>query len=124
AGRMVAVVLTHDAARAILAELGSTAEIAALNAARSVTISGSIEEIQRLEAEFQHREIGFRSLDLDFAFHSRSNDPFRKDLVTDLDGLASRPPRTRLVSTVTGHVVEAKGLDGEYGLRNVAHPGA
>ena len=122
AGRMVAVVLTHDAAHAILAELGSSAEIAALNAARSVTISGSIEEIQRLEAELQHRDIGFRSLDLDFAFHSRAMDPFRNDLLADLDGLTSRPPETRLFSTVTGDVVEAKGLDAEYWWRNVRHP--
>src|SRR6516162_1672573 len=36
AGRMAAVALTHDAARALLAELHSSAEVAALNAARSV----------------------------------------------------------------------------------------
>ena len=86
-------VLTHDAARAILAELGSSAEIAAFNAARSVTISGSIEEIQRLEAELQYRDIGFRSLDLDFAFHSRAMDPFRKDLLRILAGSLRARPR-------------------------------
>src|SRR5271166_6483178 len=122
AGRMVAVALTHDAAQAILAELDSSAEIAAVNAARSVTISGSIEEIQRLEAELQHRDIGFRSLDLDFAFHSRAMDPFREDLLAELRGLASRPPEARLVSTVTGDIVEAKMLDADYWWRNVRDP--
>jgi acyl transferase domain-containing protein/acyl carrier protein len=122
AGRMVAVVLTHDVARATLDELGSSAEIAAFNAARSVTISGSIEEIRRLEAELEHRDIGFRSLDLDFAFHSRAMDPFCRDLLTDLSGLASRAPETQLVSTVTGQVVEVGELDAEYWWRNVRHP--
>ncbi|HXO90818.1 MAG TPA: SDR family NAD(P)-dependent oxidoreductase [Stellaceae bacterium] len=122
AGRMAAVALAHDAARAILAELNSTAEVAALNAARSVTISGSIEEIRRLEAELEHRDIGFRSLDLDFAFHSRAMDPFREDLLHDLRGLASRSPETLLVSTVTGDVVEAEELDAEYWWRNIRHP--
>src|SRR5882724_5187752 len=122
AGRMAAVALTHDATRAILAELNSTAEVAALNAARSVTISGSIEEIRRLEAELEHRDIGFRSLDLDFAFHSRAMDPFREDLLHDLRGLASRPPEALLVSTVTGDVVEAEELDAEYWWRNIRHP--
>src|SRR5215469_11359724 len=122
AGRMAAVALTHDAARAILAELDSSAEIAAFNAARSVTISGSIEEIHRLEAEFQRRDIGFRSLDLDFAFHSRAMDPFRQGLLADLAGLASRPPEARLISTVTGHIVEAEALDAEYWWRNVRYP--
>jgi len=122
AGRMVAVALTHDAARALLAELHSSAEVAALNAARSVTISGSIEEIHRLEDELRHRDIGFRSLDLDFAFHSRAMDPFREDLLADLGGLASRPPEARLVSTVTGRAVEAEALDAEYWWRNVRYP--
>jgi acyl transferase domain-containing protein/NADPH:quinone reductase-like Zn-dependent oxidoreductase/acyl carrier protein len=122
AGRMVAVALAHDAVRAILAELHSSAEIAALNAARSVTISGSVEEIHRLEAELRHRDIGFHSLDLDFAFHSRAMEPFRPDLLADLDGLTSRPPETRLVSTVSGHPVEAEGLDAEYWWSNVRHP--
>ncbi len=121
-GRMVAIALTHDAARAILAELDSSAEIAALNAARSVTISGSIEEIHRLEAELQRRDIGFRSLDLDFAFHSRAMDPFREDLLADLGDLASRPPEVRLASTVTGHIVEAEALDAEYWWSNVRYP--
>jgi len=121
-GRMVAVALAHDTARDILAELNSSAEIAAVNAARSVTLSGSIEEIQRLEAELQHRDIGFRSLDLDFAFHSRAMDPFREDLLVDLGGLASRPPEARLASTVTGHIVEAEALDAEYWWRNVRYP--
>ncbi len=122
AGRMAAVALAHDAAQAILAELNSSAEVGALNAARSVTISGSIEEIRRLEAELEHRDIGFRSLDLDFAFHSRAMDPFREDLLHDLRGLASRPPESLLVSTVTGHVVGAEELDAEYWWRNVRHP--
>ena len=65
----------HDAARAILAELESTAEIAAVNAARSVTISGSTEEIGRLEAELEHREIGFRSLDLGLRLPLASDGP-------------------------------------------------
>ena len=122
AGRMVAVALPLEAARAILAELDSPAEIAALNAARSVTISGSIEEIRRLEAELQHRDIGFRSLDLDFAFHSRAMDPFREELLADLAGLASRPPEARLVSTVTGQIIEGEALDAEYWWRNVRDP--
>ena len=122
AGRMAAVALAHDAARAILDELDSSAEIAAVNAARSVTISGSIEEIQRLEVELRRRSLGFRSLDLDFAFHSRAMDPFRNALLADLAGLASRPPKSRLISTVTGQVVEGEALDADYWWRNVRHP--
>jgi phthiocerol/phenolphthiocerol synthesis type-I polyketide synthase C len=121
-GRMAAAALAHDAARAILAELDSPAELAAFNAARSVTISGPSNEIRRLETELQRRGLGFRPLDLDFAFHSQAMDPIRKDVLKDLAGLSSRPPEARLVSTVTGQVVEAEPLDADYWWRNVRYP--
>jgi len=122
AGRMMAVALTHEGACGILSELNSSAEVAAVNATRSVTISGASAEIRRLEAELRDRDIGFRSLDLDFAFHSRAMDPFHDDLLADLGGLASRPPKARLVSTVTGDIVEAAMLDADHWWRNVRHP--
>ncbi|HMD66927.1 MAG TPA: SDR family NAD(P)-dependent oxidoreductase [Stellaceae bacterium] len=121
-GRMAAVALTDDATRAILAELDSPAEIAALNATRSVTISGPGREIERLQAEARRRGLGFRPLDLDFAFHSREMDPIREDLLASLAGLSSQLPEARLVSTVTGEAVEAETLDAEYWWRNVRDP--
>src|SRR6266851_1827578 len=121
-GRMAAAALAHDTARTILAELDSSAELAAFNAARSVTISGPGEEIRRLETELQRRGLGFRALDLDFAFHSQAMDPIRKDLLAELAGLSSRPPEARLLSTVTGQMIEAEPLDAEYWWRNVRYP--
>jgi len=121
-GRMAAAALAHDTARTILAELDSSAELAAFNAARSVTISGPGEEIRRLETELQRRGLGFRALDLDFAFHSQAMDPIRKDLLAELAGLSSRPPEARLLSTVTGQMIEAEPLDAEHHLRAKALP--
>ncbi len=121
-GRMAAIALAHDATRDILAELHSPLEIAALNATRSVTISGPGKEIERLKVEARRRGIGFRLLDLDFAFHSREMDPVREDLLTSLAGLSSRLPEARLVSTVTGGAVEAETLDAEYWWRNIRFP--
>ena len=119
---MAAVALAHDATRDLLAELDSPVEIAAFNAARSVTISGPGKEIERLAVAARGRGLGYRRLDLDFAFHSREMDPIREDLLTSLAGLVSHPPKGRLVSTVTGEVVEAEALDAEYWWRNVRDP--
>ncbi len=122
AGRMAALALDGDAARSFLAELDSSAEIAAFNAARSVTLSGSGAEIDRLALEAHRRNLWFRRLDLDFAFHSRSMDPIREELLASLAGLASRPPAARLVSSVTGTVVETGGLDADHWWRNIRNP--
>jgi phthiocerol/phenolphthiocerol synthesis type-I polyketide synthase C len=121
-GRMAAVALGRDATCDLLAELESPLEIAAFNAARSVTISGPNEEIERLAAAARRRGLGYRRLDLDFAFHSRQMDPIREDLLASLAGLVSRPPKACLASTVTGEMVETQALDAEYWWHNVRTP--
>jgi acyl transferase domain-containing protein/NADPH:quinone reductase-like Zn-dependent oxidoreductase/NAD(P)-dependent dehydrogenase (short-subunit alcohol dehydrogenase family)/acyl carrier protein/SAM-dependent methyltransferase len=121
-GRMAAVALARDAARDFLAELDSPAEIAALNATHSITISGPSAEIERLEGEAKQRGLWFRTLDLDFAFHSREMDPIREDLLASLIGLSSRRPNAHLVSTVTGEEVGEEPLDADYWWRNIRNP--
>ena len=121
-GRMAALALAPDAARDFLADIGSTAELAAINAAHSVTISGPGREIERVEAEAKRRGLWFRRLDLDFAFHSRAMDPIREDLLGSLAGLSSCSPAARLVSTVIGEPVEGEALDADYWWRNIRSP--
>src|SRR5205823_2062052 len=121
-GRMAALALAPDAARDFLDGLGSPAEIAALNAAKSVTVSGPGAEIERLEAEAKRQGLWFRPLDLDFAFHSREMDPIREDLLDSLAGLSSRRPAAKLVSTVTGEAVGDDPLDAGYWWRNIRSP--
>ena len=121
-GGMAALALGCEATRELLAELGSAAEVAAINGAHSVTISGDHEDIERCEVEARYRGLWFRRLDLDFAFHSRRMDPIREELLTKLDGLRSRPPVSTLLSTVTGKAVDGESLDAEYWWRNIRHP--
>jgi phthiocerol/phenolphthiocerol synthesis type-I polyketide synthase C len=121
-GRMAALALASDAARDFLTELNSMAEVAAVNASHSVTISGPAAEIERLEAEAKRRGLWFRRLDLDFAFHSKAMDPIREDLLASLAGLTSNRPAAKLVSAVTGNAVEGKSLGADYWWRNIRSP--
>jgi acyl transferase domain-containing protein/NADPH:quinone reductase-like Zn-dependent oxidoreductase/acyl carrier protein len=121
-GRMAALALAQDAARELLAELGSQAEIAALNGAHALTVSGPNREIERLEVETRRRGLWFRPLDLDFAFHSREMDAIREDLLANLSDLSSRPPSSRMVSTVSGGVVDGEILGAEHWWRNIRNP--
>jgi acyl transferase domain-containing protein/acyl carrier protein len=121
-GRMAALSLAAEPARHFLRELASPAEIAALNAANSVTLSGSAAEIERLGAAARSRNLWFRALDLDFAFHSEKMDPIRDELLADLAGVSTAAASARLVSTVTGTVVDGRGLDAEHWWRNIRHP--
>ncbi|HEY2538163.1 MAG TPA: SDR family NAD(P)-dependent oxidoreductase, partial [Stellaceae bacterium] len=121
-GRMAALALGREAAQEFLEEIGSAAEIAALNATRSVTVSGSPDEIGHLAAQARERGLWCRPLDLDFAFHSRAMEPVRDELRASLAGLSSRPPSARLASTVSGAVVESDQLDVEHWWRNIRDP--
>ena len=121
-GCMAALALGADAARDFLAEIGSTVEIAALNATRSVTVSGTRAEIERLAAAARSSGVWCRLLGLDFAFHSRLMEPVRDQLIASLGGLSSRPPAARLVSTVTGAAVENDTLDAEHWWANIRNP--
>jgi acyl transferase domain-containing protein len=121
-GQMAALALGGDAAREFLADLGSSAEVAAINATHSVTVSGSKKEIARVAAEARGRGLWVRVLDLDFAFHSRAMDPIRQDLLASLAGLESRQAESLLVSTVTGDAIAGRPLDAAHWWRNIRHP--
>ena len=121
-GRMAALQLGADAARELLAEIGSPLEVGAINATQSVTVSGPGDAIERLGAEARRRGVACRALDLDFAFHSAAMDTTREGLLTDLGGLSSSAPRGQLISTVTGEAVAAGQLDAEYWWHNIRSP--
>jgi acyl transferase domain-containing protein/acyl carrier protein len=121
-GRMAALALTQDRARELLAELGSRVEIAAVNTAHSLTVSGPNREIERLETEARRRGLWFRPLDLEYAFHSEEMESIRADLLTNLSGLSSSRPSTRMVSTVTGAAVAGEILGPEHWWRNIRYP--
>jgi acyl transferase domain-containing protein/acyl carrier protein len=121
-GRMAALALGIEAARELLAETGSPLELGAINATQSVTVSGPGDAIERLGAEARRRGLGFRALDLDFAFHSAAMDQIRDDLLADLAGLRSAAPHALFMSTVSGEPAEAGVLDADYWWRNIRSP--
>ncbi|MFZ2004136.1 MAG: type I polyketide synthase, partial [Stellaceae bacterium] len=122
-GRMAVLALGPDDATALLHEEQRYAlEIAAVNSARSVTIAGSCDAIDRLGETAGRRGIAWRLLDLDFAFHSVAMDPIRDRLIAELAGINSLAPVGELVSTVTGARVTQGVLDAFHWWRNVRDP--
>jgi phthiocerol/phenolphthiocerol synthesis type-I polyketide synthase C len=121
-GGMAALALTPAEAEAWLAELDNGLEIAALNSARSVTLSGPVAAIADLGSIAAKRGIAWRRLDLDFAFHSAAMDPIRHGILSDLADIESTPPGGHLASTVAGGLVGAERLDAEHWWRNIRQP--
>ena len=124
-GRMAAVALSVDAARQLIGASTDVldVEIAGINSPGNVTLSGSLDSLQRIQAQVESTGGFFRLLDLDYAFHSRQMDPIEAGLAEHLAGLSPAPAGpARFVSTVTGGVLDGTALDAGYWWRNVREP--
>ncbi|MEU0739008.1 SDR family NAD(P)-dependent oxidoreductase [Streptomyces sp. NPDC006134] len=121
-GRMAACGLGPREAEKELAAHRGRIELAGVNSDHDVTLAGDAEALAELGRELSAREVFFRELDLDHAFHSRAMDPIRHDLAEGLRGLRPGAHRRVFASTVTGGLLDGPRLDGEYWWRNVREP--
>lgn len=123
-GRMAAVGLSQEAADEWIsgADL-NTIEVAGINSPNSVTLSGPLESLERLGQILAQRNVFFRLLDLDYAFHSRAMDPIKDGLLAHLEPLVpTKCGDCSFVSTVTGKAMSGDELGAGYWWRNVRQP--
>ncbi|ALU91286.1 type I polyketide synthase [Herbaspirillum rubrisubalbicans M1] len=124
-GRMAAVGLSVTALEQLLGEMVEPLdlEIAAINSADNLTVSGRLADLERLQARLNERNQFFRLLDLDYAFHSRYMEPAREALLTQLgDWTSGTATRAMFISTVSGTRSLGPELDAHYWWRNVREP--
>ncbi|MEZ5586110.1 MAG: SDR family NAD(P)-dependent oxidoreductase [Sedimenticolaceae bacterium] len=124
AGGMTAVGLSESACVELLGELqlAEKIAIAGVNSPRGVTAAGSVEDLGRLELLLAEREVFYRRLALDYAFHSAAMDPIRMPVERDLAGLKPGKGHIPFYSTVTGGVLSGSELDARYWWRNIREP--
>ncbi|MFD1703914.1 SDR family NAD(P)-dependent oxidoreductase [Methylopila henanensis] len=123
AGVMAAVLLPADEVEALLADGGfGGVEIAAVNSARSVTVSGPEAEIRELGRFARGRRIAVRVLDIDYPFHTGLIEGVRAPLLADLATLKPKAGKVAFVSSVTGALTDGAALDADYWWDNVRQP--
>jgi len=124
-GRMAAVAMSPAGIEAVLRDLGGDLdiEVAGINSANNVTLSGDLVDLERIQSHLEPMGIFFRLLDLDYAFHSRQMDSIEQGIV---DGLADLAPAaskdSAFVSAVTGDIVPGNELVADYWWHNVRQP--
>jgi phthiocerol/phenolphthiocerol synthesis type-I polyketide synthase C len=121
-GRMASVGLSADAATEIVGRLGLDVTVACLNSPANVTLSGDGDALARIGRFCSERRIFFRALDLDYAFHSPAMEPVADLILTELHGLEPRSGTVPFASSVTGGIVEGRGLDRCYWWANIRKP--
>lgn len=124
-GRMAAAGLSDTAAEALIREMNPAGqlEIAGINSPGNVTLSGDLEALLKVEEHLRQKNIFFRLLDLDYAFHSNRMDVIRDALLQKLGDLTpSQTTDAIFVSTVSGSALEGHALDSAYWWKNVRRP--
>ncbi|MER6349025.1 SDR family NAD(P)-dependent oxidoreductase [Streptomyces sp. NPDC001595] len=109
-GAMVAIEAGEAELAPELAELTGRLALAAVNGPTSVVVSGDEDAAVELAARWEARGRRTRRLHVSHAFHSPHMDDVLDEFREVAAGLAFRPPRIPVVSTVTGDVATAEQL--------------
>ncbi|MDI3424364.1 acyltransferase domain-containing protein, partial [Streptomyces luteolus] len=101
-GAMAAVEATYDEIAPTLNGLEDSVSVAAVNAPRSVVLSGDEDVVLRLAAEWRDQGRRTHRLPVSHAFHSPHMDTVLDEFRATAARVEFHPPRIPIVSTVTG----------------------
>lgn len=123
-GQMTAVALPQAAAASLLAELGLAGDltIAGINSVRGLTIAGEQPALAALEDALTTRQVPWKRLDLDYAFHSPAMDRLEAGIRQALAGIEPRASAVPFCSTVSGSPLPGEDLGAAYWWRNIREP--
>ncbi|MFC8450007.1 type I polyketide synthase [Kitasatospora sp. NPDC057223] len=123
-GAMLAVELSAEGAEEVLASDPEFAAVcvAARNSPSSTVLAGPPAALATIAGRLQGAGVLCRLVKVEVASHSPDMDLIGADLLAALDGLAPRPARTELMSSVTAAPVTGEELDPGYWLDNLRRP--
>ena len=127
-GSMAALGMSEAKTRELLfnLKLNSSLDVAAINDADSVTLSGESQSIQLLGEHLSMHAKGtfWRVLGTNHAFHSLHMEPIKKPFKGAVEAMHLNPKlsKTPMYSTVEGEVLSSQQLNSDYWWRNIRCP--
>ena len=121
-GAMLAVGMSSEEAARLVERHPRAISIAAINGARSVTLSGDAAVLAEIDKALNAADVFSRVLQVDVPYHSPKMEQLEKELVECLRDIRPRPASTPFFSTVTGTALAGPELDAWYWYRNVREP--
>ncbi|WP_158710731.1 type I polyketide synthase [Streptomyces rimosus] len=121
-GGMALVALPADELGGYLSDGDGALHVTAKNGPRATVISGAKPELAALVARLKADGVQAGLVRVDIAGHSPAIDPITDDLVRVCQGVAARPGRIPVVSTVTGRPLDWREVGPEYVARNARQP--
>jgi acyl transferase domain-containing protein/acyl carrier protein len=121
-GKMAAVELPEDEARAALDGFEDRVCVAAVNSPAATVLAGEAPALEELVGRLRSRGVTCRMLHVEYAFHSPQMEPCDREMAAALADLRPQATSVPMISTVTGAAVDGTALDGAYWARNVREP--
>ena len=124
-GAMVAVAADEVRVRELLRAQGARAAqvaIAAVNAPEAVVLSGPAEIVHSLAAQLKAEGIDVTTLRIWLAAHSPLMEPMERPFDEVARGVAHAAPRLKLVSNVSGEILDGSPMDPGYWVEHLRSP--
>ncbi len=123
-GNMTAVALDIDTATLWLSQegLSEVVFIAGVNSYRGITIAGTDTNLTAFESRLTRERIGFKRLELDYAFHSPAMDGVEAEIERALGHISPVAGSIPFYSSVTGDLLAGTALSSDYWWRNIRQP--
>ncbi|MEU4625087.1 type I polyketide synthase [Actinoplanes sp. NPDC023801] len=118
-GGMVALALTRDEVRELIAAWDGRIEIAAVNGSRAVVVAGDTEALEELIGHCAGHDVQATRVRAAWASHTAQVDEYAGELLEALAGLQPRTSRVPFWSTVFDRWLDTAELDARYWLDNV-----
>lgn len=121
-GAMAAVELDEAEALEVCAPYGERLSVAAINAPRSVVLSGEPEALTEVLLTLESQRVRVRRLAVDYAFHAAGMEAAAARVGVEMEAQLRQSGSCSFVSSVTGQALAGEELTADYWSRNVRQP--
>ncbi len=118
-GKMAAVDLPYDALKEVIAGFEHQLSLGARNSVTSNVISGEETAVDEVLKKLGERDVFYKKLPVNYAFHSPQMEPYKKELMQALEGIDLQSINIPIISTVTGDYAAEQDYGAEYWGQNI-----
>ena len=118
-GAMAAVFATEETVRAAIARDAGRLDVAGVNGATNIVISGEAEALDAALARLAEQGVDTQRLNVSHAFHSALMDPILDEFARTAAEARFSPPTITLISNLTGRPMRDEGMQPDYWRRHL-----
>lgn len=121
-GSMAAIFASESRVQSALQAAEGKVEIAAINGARNIVISGARQGVEAVVAQLGADSVEARSLPVSHAFHSSLMEPMLEEFRAIAQSISYAPPTLPILSNLTGRPAGPDIATADYWCRHVRQP--